>query len=94
MELEKTPTSLVFGVNGERFELSHVDPSTTLLQFLRTRTRFKSVKLGCGEGIYYNFVFNLYLFLFFYFNKLGIYDIDSFSFSFLLCKINCGNSTW
>ncbi|KAG5109568.1 hypothetical protein JHK82_038791 [Glycine max] len=50
MELEKTPTSLVFGVNGERFELSHVDPSTTLLQFLRTRTRFKSVKLGCGEG--------------------------------------------
>lgn len=36
----------------------------------------------------------IYLFLFFYFNKLGIYDIDSFSFSFLLCKINCGNSTW
>ncbi|TKY57049.1 Abscisic-aldehyde oxidase [Spatholobus suberectus] len=49
MEL-KAPTSLVFGVNGERFELSHVDPSTTLLEFLRTRTRFKSVKLGCGEG--------------------------------------------
>ncbi|XP_020211444.1 abscisic-aldehyde oxidase [Cajanus cajan] len=49
MELQ-TPTSLVFGVNGERFELSHVDPSTTLLEFLRTRTRFKSVKLGCGEG--------------------------------------------
>ncbi|BAT80947.1 hypothetical protein VIGAN_03057600 [Vigna angularis var. angularis] len=50
MELPNTPTSLIFGVNGERFELSHVDPSTTLLQFLRTRTRFKSVKLGCGEG--------------------------------------------
>ncbi|RDX68449.1 Abscisic-aldehyde oxidase [Mucuna pruriens] len=50
MELKKTPTSLVFGVNGERFELSHVDPSTTLLEFLRTRTRFRSVKLGCGEG--------------------------------------------
>ncbi|KAK7300354.1 hypothetical protein RJT34_11198 [Clitoria ternatea] len=44
------PTSLVFGVNGERFELSNVDPSTTLLQFLRTHTPFKSVKLACGEG--------------------------------------------
>ncbi|CAJ1971163.1 unnamed protein product [Sphenostylis stenocarpa] len=50
MEQQKTPTSLVFGVNGERFELSHVHPSTTLLEFLRTHTRFKSVKLGCGEG--------------------------------------------
>ncbi|KAJ1386403.1 Molybdopterin dehydrogenase, FAD-binding [Sesbania bispinosa] len=45
-----TPTSLVFAVNGERLELSNVDPSTTLLEFLRTHTRFKSVKLGCGEG--------------------------------------------
>lgn len=45
-------TSLVFCVNDERFELSNVDPSTTLLEFLRTQTRFKSVKLGCGEGIY------------------------------------------
>ncbi|KAJ1386399.1 Molybdopterin dehydrogenase, FAD-binding [Sesbania bispinosa] len=44
------PTSLVFAVNGERLELSNVDPSTTLLEFLRTHTRFKSVKLGCGEG--------------------------------------------
>ncbi|KAK7372640.1 hypothetical protein VNO80_06027 [Phaseolus coccineus] len=50
MELQKTPTSLVFGVNGERFELSHVHPSTTLLEFLRIHTRFKSAKLGCGEG--------------------------------------------
>lgn len=41
---------LVFAVNGERFELPSVDPSTTLLEFLRTQTRFKSVKLGCGEG--------------------------------------------
>ncbi|XP_028801323.1 indole-3-acetaldehyde oxidase [Neltuma alba] len=41
---------LVFAVNGERFELSSVDPSTTVLQFLRTQTPFKSVKLGCGEG--------------------------------------------
>ncbi|KAM7528389.1 hypothetical protein LguiB_031799 [Lonicera macranthoides] len=42
--------TLVFAVNGERFELSDVDPSTTLLEFLRTQTRFKGVKLSCGEG--------------------------------------------
>ncbi|XP_076904841.1 abscisic-aldehyde oxidase-like [Bidens hawaiensis] len=41
---------LVFAVNGKRFELSNIDPSTTLLQFLRSHTRFKGVKLGCGEG--------------------------------------------
>ncbi|XP_028752549.1 abscisic-aldehyde oxidase [Neltuma alba] len=45
-----TPANLVFAVNGVRFELSELDPSTTLLEFLRSRTRFKSVKLGCGEG--------------------------------------------
>ncbi|MCD7452729.1 aryl-alcohol oxidase 2 [Datura stramonium] len=41
---------LVFAVNGQRFEIPSVDPSTTLLQFLRTETCFKSPKLGCGEG--------------------------------------------
>lgn len=41
---------LVFAVNGKRYELPSVDPSTTLLQFLRTETCFKSPKLGCGEG--------------------------------------------
>ncbi|KAK4380360.1 hypothetical protein RND71_002222 [Anisodus tanguticus] len=41
---------LVFAVNGKRFEVPSVDPSTTLLQFLRTQTCFKSPKLGCGEG--------------------------------------------
>ncbi|KAF5727550.1 abscisic-aldehyde oxidase-like [Tripterygium wilfordii] len=53
MKLETEATnvgSLVFAVNGERFELSSVDPSTTLIEFLRYQTRFKSVKLGCGEG--------------------------------------------
>ncbi|KAK7276556.1 hypothetical protein RIF29_17699 [Crotalaria pallida] len=49
-EEEDIPTSLVFAVNGERFELSKVDPSTTLLHFLRSQTPFKSVKLGCAEG--------------------------------------------
>ncbi|KAK4482767.1 hypothetical protein RD792_009935 [Penstemon davidsonii] len=41
---------LVFEVNREKFEVPEIDPSTTLLEFLRSRTRFKSVKLGCGEG--------------------------------------------
>ncbi|CAA0833538.1 Benzaldehyde dehydrogenase (NAD(+ [Striga hermonthica] len=41
---------LVFEVNKERFEIHEIDPSTTLLEFLRTMTRFKSVKLGCGQG--------------------------------------------
>ncbi|GER54701.1 aldehyde oxidase [Striga asiatica] len=41
---------LKFDVNGETFEVTVVDPSTTLLEFLRSKTRFKSPKLGCGEG--------------------------------------------
>ncbi|XP_073004878.1 indole-3-acetaldehyde oxidase-like [Typha latifolia] len=46
----KTIRRLVFAVNGERYELPEVDPSTTLLEFLRTRTPYKGAKLGCGEG--------------------------------------------
>lgn len=41
---------LVFAINGERFEVPEIDPSTTLLHFLRSKTRFKSAKLSCGEG--------------------------------------------
>ncbi|KAH7661601.1 Aldehyde oxidase/xanthine dehydrogenase protein [Dioscorea alata] len=48
--MAKYGRNLVFAINGERFELSDVDPSTTLLEFLRTETRFKGAKLGCGEG--------------------------------------------
>lgn len=43
--------NLVFAVNGHRYELATVDPSTTVLEFLRLQTHFKSVKLGCGEGL-------------------------------------------
>lgn len=43
-------SGLVFEVNGERYEVAEVDPSTTLLDFLRSSTPFKSLKLGCGEG--------------------------------------------
>ncbi|KAE8705768.1 Indole-3-acetaldehyde oxidase [Hibiscus syriacus] len=45
-----TKQSLVFSVNGHRFEMCNVDPSMTLLEFLRYQTHFKSVKLSCGEG--------------------------------------------
>ncbi|KAK9175347.1 hypothetical protein WN944_027353 [Citrus x changshan-huyou] len=48
--VEDKRDSVVFAVNGEGFEVSNVDPSTTLLEFLRYHSRFKSVKLGCGEG--------------------------------------------
>ncbi|XP_015158358.1 probable aldehyde oxidase 4 [Solanum tuberosum] len=50
MEERQKKGNLVFAVNGERFELPSVDPSTTLLQYLRSETCFKSPKLGCGEG--------------------------------------------
>ncbi|KAL4181525.1 hypothetical protein AMTRI_Chr12g237770 [Amborella trichopoda] len=46
----KQQQKLVFGVNGEKIELSNIDPATTLLEFLRTRTPYKGAKLGCGEG--------------------------------------------
>ncbi|KAL6880173.1 hypothetical protein ACP4OV_011738 [Aristida adscensionis] len=44
--------AVVFAVNGERVELrdGEVDPGASLLEFLRTRTRFTGPKLGCGEG--------------------------------------------
>ncbi|KAL5708963.1 hypothetical protein ACHQM5_019704 [Ranunculus cassubicifolius] len=48
--MEDHPNHLIFAINGERFELSRIDPSTTLLEFIRTQTRFKGTKLSCGEG--------------------------------------------
>ncbi|XP_050370750.1 indole-3-acetaldehyde oxidase-like [Argentina anserina] len=42
--------TFVVAVNRRRFELPTVSPSTTLLEFLRSHTPFKSPKLGCGEG--------------------------------------------
>ncbi|KAF9596217.1 hypothetical protein IFM89_007899 [Coptis chinensis] len=53
MEKEKKmeiKSKLVFAINGERFEVDKIDPSTTLLEYLRTQTRFKGTKLSCGEG--------------------------------------------
>ncbi|XP_048550148.1 probable aldehyde oxidase 3, partial [Triticum urartu] len=41
---------VVLAVNGARHEAAGVDPSMTLLEFLRTRTPVRGPKLGCGEG--------------------------------------------
>jgi abscisic-aldehyde oxidase len=45
---------LVFALNGRRYEVAagDVDPSTRLVEFIRTRTPFKGTKIGCGEGTY------------------------------------------
>lgn len=59
IESESSRNSLVFAVNGERFDVPSIDPSTTLLEFLRSQTRFKSVKLSCGEGIFVSYVLDL-----------------------------------
>lgn len=42
--------TVVLAVNGQRYEAAGVDPSTTLLEFLRTQTPVRGPKLGCGEG--------------------------------------------
>lgn len=74
MDLKKSENNhssvLIFCVNGDKFELSKVDPSTTLLEFLRTQTRFKSVKLGCGEGILYH---TYYLYIVFNFSACFVF---------------------
>ncbi|XP_024376895.1 probable aldehyde oxidase 3 [Physcomitrium patens] len=48
VESEHRP--LVFALNGQRVELSSVDPATTLLSYIRSETPFKGTKRGCGEG--------------------------------------------
>ncbi|CAL4919463.1 unnamed protein product [Urochloa decumbens] len=42
--------AVVVAVNGQRYEAAGVEPSTTLLEFLRTQTPVRGPKLGCGEG--------------------------------------------
>ncbi|KAL6893928.1 hypothetical protein ACP4OV_008026 [Aristida adscensionis] len=42
--------TVVVAVNGKRYEAAGVDPSMTLLEFLRTKTPVRGPKLGCGEG--------------------------------------------
>lgn len=42
--------AVVLAVNGKRYEAAGVDPSMTLLEYLRTQTPVRGPKLGCGEG--------------------------------------------
>nr|CAB3452603.1 unnamed protein product [Digitaria exilis] len=42
---------VVFALNGRRYEVAGADPSTRLLEFIRTQTPFKGTKLGCGEAL-------------------------------------------
>ncbi|CAN6297510.1 unnamed protein product [Urochloa humidicola] len=42
--------AVVVAVNGRRYEAAGVEPSMTLLEFLRTQTPVRGPKLGCGEG--------------------------------------------
>nr|CAB3456309.1 unnamed protein product [Digitaria exilis] len=44
---------LVLALNGRRYEVAaaELEPSTTLLEFIRTRTPFRGPKLGCGEAV-------------------------------------------
>jgi len=52
VEKEVVVDRVVFALNGQRYEVAGVDPSTRLLEFIRTQTPFKGPKLGCGEGMY------------------------------------------
>ncbi|KAF6174907.1 hypothetical protein GIB67_026395 [Kingdonia uniflora] len=48
--MEEGRNNLVFAINGVRFEVLKIDPSTTMLEFIRTQTRYKGTKPSCGEG--------------------------------------------
>ena len=43
-------TSINFVLDGEIIELDDVDPTRTVLQFLREDLRRKGTKEGCAEG--------------------------------------------
>jgi len=46
----ESSSTVVLAVNGKRYEAAGVDPSTSLLEFLRTQMPVRGPKLGCGEG--------------------------------------------
>ena len=43
-------SSIRFVLDGEVIEIDHVDPTRTVLQFLREDLRRKGTKEGCAEG--------------------------------------------
>ncbi|XP_078099993.1 aldehyde oxidase 6 [Sander vitreus] len=50
MSAEKEGDTLCFFVNGKKVTVSHADPETTLLSFLREELRLTGTKYGCGGG--------------------------------------------
>ncbi|XP_017779111.1 PREDICTED: xanthine dehydrogenase-like [Nicrophorus vespilloides] len=48
--MDEYESSLVFFVNGKKVVEDNIDPSWTLLQYLRTKLRLCGTKLGCAEG--------------------------------------------
>lgn len=76
---------LVFAINGKRYEVScdFIHPSTTLLEFLRSHTPFKSVKLCCGEGVLFSFCFLLF------YHFISLFLPFSINFSPLVLVMNC-----
>lgn len=45
-----TTSTVTFYLNGVQQTLTNIDPSATLLEFIRSRRGLKGTKLGCGEG--------------------------------------------
>ena len=68
--------NLVFAVNGKKFDVSTIHPSTTLLEFLRSHTPFKGAKLSCGEGLLSSPLYSEFSFFFFLFFFKFIYCIS------------------
>uniref|UniRef100_A0A8D0AZE5 Aldehyde oxidase 1 n=1 Tax=Sander lucioperca TaxID=283035 RepID=A0A8D0AZE5_SANLU len=50
MSAEKEGGTLCFFINGKKVTVSHADPETTLLSFLREELRLTGTKYGCGGG--------------------------------------------
>ena len=48
--MEKSPQTIEFLLNNKRTELSNIDPSTTLLSYLRALVDKKGTKEGCASG--------------------------------------------
>ncbi|KAI5857796.1 molybdopterin binding aldehyde oxidase/xanthine dehydrogenase [Tricharina praecox] len=45
-----TTSTISFFLNGEQQTLHNIDPSATLLEYIRSHRGLKGTKLGCGEG--------------------------------------------
>ncbi|XP_039648487.1 aldehyde oxidase 6 [Perca fluviatilis] len=50
MSAEKEGDTLCFFINGKKVTVSHAEPETTLLSFLREELRLTGTKYGCGGG--------------------------------------------